>query len=80
MPTAVPDIAPGNAPPAVQVTPPSFEYALTVVLEDTATKCSTTGVAVPDPLPAPVATKYVPTSCAVAPMLVHTVLPKLVIT
>ena len=69
-----------NAPPAAQVTPPSVEYALTVVLEEIATKWVATGVAVSEPLPAPVATKYVPTKLVAAPILVNTVLPKLVIT
>ena len=80
MPTACPLIAPGNAPPAVHVTPPSVEYALTVVLELTATKWVAIGVAVPVPEPIPVATKYVPTRLDTAPMLVNTVLPSDVIT
>jgi hypothetical protein len=55
------------------------EYAFTVVLDDTATRCVLNGVAVPVPDPAPVATKYVPTRLAEAPILVNTVLPNDVI-
>ena len=39
-----------------------------------------TGVAVPEPVPAPVATKYTPTKLAAAPMLVNGVVPREVIT
>ena len=60
--------------PVAHVKPPSLEYAFTWPPLATATITSWLGVAVPDPVPAPVATKVCPTALLLAPHSVQLVL------